>query len=332
MNKMIEWRLENDKSVDTSTFSDDDFKIHSHCRIFLGYTSSCVSSGLRDIIRYLCEHRMVDVLCTPATGIDEDLMKCFGSHMVTKFTDADPNSQEKAPYHKIGNIELPKSNIEAYEKWLTGQIAEMHEEQEKIGTIFSPSNIARRLGEKIDNKESILYWCFKNKIPIFSPALTDGLFGDVLYKYEKNVKKGFIVDIAQDVRGINKASLTAKKTGCIILGGGLIKHHILNANLMRNGTDFSIYINTGNEWEASDAGAKPQEALSWGKLKLDCEFEKVYGEATLVFPILVSQTFAKNKEKASKMHLVNFDEMLFGTKCEIQESWPNCLENQHFKA
>jgi deoxyhypusine synthase len=31
----------------------------------------------------------------------------------------------------------------------------------------------------------------------------------------------------------------------IILGGGLVKHHTCNANLMRNGADYSVYINTG---------------------------------------------------------------------------------------
>jgi deoxyhypusine synthase len=31
----------------------------------------------------------------------------------------------------------------------------------------------------------------------------------------------------------------------IILGGGLVKHHTCNANLMRNGAEFSVYINTG---------------------------------------------------------------------------------------
>jgi len=35
------------------------------------------------------------------------------------------------------------------------------------------------------------------------------------------------------------------KTGMIILGGGVPKHHICNANLMRNGADFAVYINTG---------------------------------------------------------------------------------------
>lgn len=53
----------------------------------------------------------------------------------------------------------------------------------------------------------------------------------------------------------------------IILGGGVIKHHINNANLMRNGADFSVCINTAAEYDGSDAGARPDEAKSWGKIK-----------------------------------------------------------------
>jgi deoxyhypusine synthase len=31
----------------------------------------------------------------------------------------------------------------------------------------------------------------------------------------------------------------------IILGGGVIKHHTCNANLMRNGAEYAVFINTG---------------------------------------------------------------------------------------
>jgi len=72
----------------------------------------------------------------------------------------------------------------------------------------------------------------------------------------------------------------------------IIKHHICNANLMRNGADFSVYINTGQEFDGSDSGARPDEAISWGKIKLDAKPVKVYGEATVFFPLIVSGTFA----------------------------------------
>lgn len=42
-------------------------------------------------------------------------------------------------------------------------------------------------------------------------------------------------------------AMRAKHSGAVILGGGVVKHHIMNANLMRNGTDHCVYINTGQE-------------------------------------------------------------------------------------
>ena len=92
-------------------------------------------------------------------------------------------------------------------------------------------------------------------------------------------------------------AMNAPKTGMIILGGGLVKHHICNANLMRNGADFAVFINTGQEFDGSDSGARPDEAISWGKIKIDADPVKVYGDASLLFPLIVSQTFAKLVEE-----------------------------------
>ena len=76
----------------------------------------------------------------------------------------------------------------------------------------------------------------------------------------------------------------------------MVKHHIMNANLMRNGADYAVFVNTGQEFDGSDSGARPDEAVSWGKIRLDAKPVKVYAEATIVFPLLVAMTFAKNYE------------------------------------
>ena len=79
----------------------------------------------------------------------------------------------------------------------------------------------------------------------------------------------------------------------VILGGGLIKHHVCNANLMRNGADFAVFINTASDYDGSDTGARPDEAVSWGKIKMEATPVKLYGDATVLFPLIVSQTFCK---------------------------------------
>ncbi|CAK9145351.1 unnamed protein product [Ilex paraguariensis] len=71
------------------------------------------------------------------------------------------------------------------------------------------------------------------------------------------------------IRAINGESVHTgpKKTGTIILGGGLPKHHICNANMMHNAADFAVFINTAQEFDGSDSGARPDKAVSWGKMR-----------------------------------------------------------------
>ena len=167
------------------------------------------------------------------------------------------------------------------------------------GTIWCPSAIINRMGKEINNEESIYYWCWKNNIPVFSPALTDGAIGDIIYFYSYK-EAGFIVDIAKDIRILNDLALHSRKTGMLIVGGGVIKHHICNANLMRNGADYSVFINTAVDADGSDSGARPDEAVSCGKIKLDAKPVKVWADATIALPLLVAETFAKNFELAKR--------------------------------
>jgi len=127
---------------------------------------------------------------------------------------------------------------------------------------------------------------------VFCPAFTDGALGDMVF-FMKQRQPEFIVDVSEDMAEIVKITLNAEKTGVIILGGGSAKHYTLNAQIFRDGTEFAVYINTGDEFDGSDSGARPDEAVSWGKLRGDCESVKVFGDATILFPILMAETFAK---------------------------------------
>lgn len=133
----------------------------------------------------------------------------------------------------------------------------------------------------------------QNDIPVFCPAITDGSIGDMVY-FHSYRNPGLVIDIAQDIRNINSLAVFPRKTGAIVLGGGVVKHHICNANLMRNGTDYAVFVNTGQEFDGSDAGASPDEAKSWGKIKAGARPVKVCGDTTLLFPLLVAQTFARD--------------------------------------
>jgi len=56
-------------------------------------------------------------------------------------------------------------------------------------------------------------------------------------------------------------------------------------------------MNTGQEFDGSDSGARPDEAVSWGKIRAGAKSVKVFADATLVFPMLVAATFAQDMPK-----------------------------------
>ena len=185
-----------------------------------------------------------------------------------------------------------------FEDWVNPILNKMTDEQVSLGVRWTPSKVIERLGKEINHEDSFIYWAYKNNIPVFCPALTDGSLGDMIY-FHSYKRPEFAIDVVHDIRRINDIAVHAACTGMVILGGGVIKHHTCNANLMRNGAEFSVFINTGQEFDGSDSGASPDEAVSWGKIKTTASPVKVYADASIVFPLIVSQTFLKEQRKRS---------------------------------
>ncbi|KAG9780038.1 deoxyhypusine synthase, partial [Aureobasidium melanogenum] len=227
--------------------------------IFLGYTSNMISSGLRDTFRYLVQHRHVSAIVTTAGGVEEDFIKCLAPTYLGSFSTSGAALRAKG-LNRIGNLVVPNNNYCAFEDWLIPildkLLAEQEEEFKRTGDRFlwTPSKIIHRLGKEINDESSVYYWAYKNDIPVFCPALTDGSLGDMIYFYSFKVSPLQLgIDIAQDIRKINTIA----------------------------------------EFDGSDAGARPDEAVSWGKIKADGDSVKVYVEATIAFPLIVAGTFAK---------------------------------------
>lgn len=254
--------------------------------IYLGYTSNLVTSGLRDIFRYLAENKMVDVIITTAGGIEEDIIKCLGDFKIGSF-EANGGKLREEGINRAGNIFIPNSRYVKFEKFFQPLLEEIYRENK----VVTPSEIIWKLGENINNPKSIYYQCWKNKIQVYCPAIMDGALGDNLYFFQFK-HPDFKVDIIGDVTWFNNTSVGLKKSGVIILGAGVVKHAILNANMLRNGTEYAVYINNSQEFDGSDAGAMPDEAVSWGKITKNAESVKVFGDATILFPIIVAKSFA----------------------------------------
>jgi len=70
INKMIECRKKPIPEDKVEHCRDGEPVIKNNCTIFLGYTSNMASCGVRETLRFLAQHNMVDCIVATAGGIE----------------------------------------------------------------------------------------------------------------------------------------------------------------------------------------------------------------------------------------------------------------------
>jgi deoxyhypusine synthase len=195
----------------------------------------------------------------------------------------DDSELNKKGINRIGNILVPNDRYEALEDMIVPFFEKIFAKER----IISPSELIERLGLTISDKRSILYWASRNKIPIFCPAITDGALGLQIFFY-KQKRPEIGIDVTADMKRLADITLNSNETGGIVLGGGFAKHHAIGVNILREGMDYAVYVSTGTQYDGSMSGARVQEAVSWNKLKRKADSVFVEGDASILFPLIIS--------------------------------------------
>ena len=153
----------------------------------------------------------MDVIVSTAGGIEEDFIKCFAPTYLGDFKLAGKKLRADG-LNRLGNLIVPNSTYCSFEDWIMPILNTLTDEQQSLGTRWTPSMLIDRLGKEIDNPDSVYYWAHKNGIPVFCPAITDGSLGDMMY-FHSYKRPEFLVDVVQDIRRINDLAARAKCTG-----------------------------------------------------------------------------------------------------------------------
>lgn len=251
--------------------------------IFLAFTSNLIASGLRGLIAELCRKKFVDGIITAGGSLDHDLIRSYMPYPLGDFA-MDDRALHRQGINRLGNILVPNTCYELLEKKIQPIFDSLYAQK----PVCAPTQIARAIGESVKDKNSFLYWCARNSIPVFSPGIIDSAIGLQVYFYKQKPKRrDFGIDVTLDMPRLGQMVLDADKTGAIVLGGGISKHHVLGANILRGGLDYAVYITTASPFDGSLSGARTQEAISWGKLQEKSNCVTIDCDATIAFPLLI---------------------------------------------
>ena len=262
------------------------------CVKFLSFTGNLVATGTRGVLRELVKRKLADVVITTCGTIDHDLARCWRDYYRGSFVMNDSKLHEQG-LNRLGNVLVPNDSYGVIiEKKIQGLLSDLYNEGKRE---LSASELVREIGSRICNETSILYWAAKNGIPVFVPGITDGAVGYQTWLFSQD--HAFKLNLLKDSGELNNIVFDAKKSGALIVGGGISKHHTIWWNQFKDGLDYVVYVSTADEWDGSLSGARPREAVSWGKISEKARRIMVEGDASVILPLMAGALFTRLNKK-----------------------------------
>lgn len=262
------------------------------CLRFLSFPACICSTGTRGVIKELLRKKYFDVVITTTGTLDHDLARIWRDYYHGTFM-ADDVQLHQEGINRLGNIFIPN---ESYGLILEQKMQPILQDLYQKKNTWSTKELIWEFGKNLDKEsnkeESIIYWAWKNNIPVYVPGITDGAFGSQLWMHYQE-HRDFTIDLLTDEQELSDLIFNADKSGALIIGGGISKHHTIWWNQYKGGLDYAVYITTAVEYDGSLSGAQTREAISWGKMKEKSDNITIEGDATVLLPLMVCALFER---------------------------------------
>ncbi len=260
------------------------------CLRFVSFVGAIVSTGLRGIIKDMIKNRWFDVAITTCGALDHDIARHFSSYREGSFTMDDRELSDKN-IHRLGNVLVP---MDSYGPLIEEKMQSFLEEEYQKGIReMSTAEICKMIGKHL-GEDSFLYWAYKNEVNVVVPGIMDGAVGSQIWLFTQR-HSDFQLNLVGDANLLSGLIFKAEKSGAMMIGGGISKHHTLWWNQYREGLDYAFYITTAQEFDGSLSGALVREAISWGKVTQKAKQTTLHAEVTTILPFIYSALLSKLK-------------------------------------
>jgi len=257
------------------------------CVRILSFPACIISTGTRGLIKEAVKRKMFDIVITTCGTLDHDFARVWKDYYHGSF-DADDAELHRKGINRLGNIFIPNDSYgQIIEDRLQPILKDIYDSGKKeLSTYELVWEIGKRIEGEKSAEGSIIHWAAKNRIPVIIPGITDGAFGTQLMMFMQK-HRDFRVDVFRDEQLLFERLFSKVRSGALMIGGGISKHHVIWWNQFKGGLDYAVYVTTAPEWDGSLSGARMKEAVSWGKVKEKARYITVEGDATVLLPLIL---------------------------------------------
>lgn len=256
------------------------------CTRFLSLSGALIPAGMRSLLSEIISKRIFDVVVSTGANLTHDLIEVLGYQHIRineKFADSRLREEGKA---RIYDATIEDGAFEKLEDWIRKAIYKAYE-AEKLKNSVPTHIMLQELGKTLNNKVSILGAAATANIPIFCPAITDSMLGLHIALLSQEIN--LTMDPCAELQAILEIAFESKKTGALIVGGGVPKNYVLQAMLVSGRKlDYGIQITMDRPEHGGLSGAGLDEAISWGKVDSKAKIVTVVADATIALPLLLA--------------------------------------------
>ncbi|TDA31393.1 MAG: deoxyhypusine synthase [Hadesarchaea archaeon] len=252
------------------------------CLRMFSFPACLMATGTRGVIRDFVKEGFFDLVLTTCGTLDHDLARSYAKYYHGSFH-ADDGELRRRGINRLGNVFVPHSSYGLLiEKKMQRFLEEIYRSGKRE---LSTYELCWELGRWIGKEDSFLYWCYRRRVPVIVPGITDGAVGYQLWSFCQDHR--LRIDPMKDESLLSERIWSARRTGALVVGGGISKHHLLWWAQFGGGLHYAVYLTTAQEYDGSLSGARTHEAISWGKIGRGAKHVTVEGDATLCLPLLL---------------------------------------------
>jgi len=254
------------------------------CERWLSFIGAIIATGARGIIANFLDKGLFKYVVTTCGALDHDIARSMESYYSGEFGINDKKLVRES-VHRVGSVLVPqKSYGLAIEKFMQQTLEELYSLGIKeIGS----ADLCRYIGERINDESSFLRKAYEKNVMVFVPGIMDGAVGTQLWLFHQR-HRDFKLNLFKDFDILAEITFKTKRSGALILGGGISKHHLIWWAQFSGGLDYAVQITTAVEYDGSLSGASLSEAISWKKVKPEGKHVTIYGDVTVILPLIAA--------------------------------------------
>ena len=263
------------------------------CVILMGMSGAMVPGGMRRLVVYMIQNRLIDCLVSTGANFFHDIHETLGYFHYQGSAAMDDVVLAENMVDRMYDVLADEAKFREHDLWI-GEFASSLDQSRPYTTREFLYLLGCEVGKRA-KEDGIVSAAAKAGVPLYCPAIGDSSIGIGVAESRYRGRNRLLFDVTGDVIEITRLVADAPDTGVVYFGGGTPKNFVQQTEVVaiimnsgKLGHKYAVQVVTDAPHWGGLSGCTFEEAQSWGKIAKDAPMVNCHCDSTIAMPLLVS--------------------------------------------